>query len=261
MTAKVDDPPRTKAAQMRAVRAKHAEQRATGRLLALPAAADYLGLLRTRRSGAPSRAACCRPVRIPGGRGLWIERRARSTRRSRRGRSNRAPSHYRHHIDLYWIFARPPQEAANDGETNGQGDDRLSSHRRRQNLSARRDPGRALARGTRARAAAEGRSVRYVILSLLEAWAEPLETTNARALENLKAVRAAARKARPVMDAPKTWSNADPSGFGISAITTNTAANGKSRRTQLISRRPRRSCASARTRSARAPTSRRKLAR
>jgi hypothetical protein len=47
----------------------------------------------------------------------------------------------------------------------------------------------------RARAAAEGRSVRYVILSLLEAWAEPLETTNARALENLKAVRAAARKA------------------------------------------------------------------
>jgi excisionase family DNA binding protein len=75
MTAKVDDPPRTKAAQMRAVRAKHAEQRATGRLLALPAAADYLGLPYTTLRSAVARGLLP-AVRIPGGRGLWIERRA-----------------------------------------------------------------------------------------------------------------------------------------------------------------------------------------
>jgi hypothetical protein len=46
----------------------------------------------------------------------------------------------------------------------------------------------------RARAAAEGRSVRYVILALLEGWAEPLEAKNARALETLRVVTAAARK-------------------------------------------------------------------
>jgi excisionase family DNA binding protein len=69
------DPPRSKAAQVRAARARHQLERAKGRLLSLPAAADYAGLPYTTLRNAVARGLLP-AVRIPGGRGLWIDRRA-----------------------------------------------------------------------------------------------------------------------------------------------------------------------------------------